>query len=299
MLSDIFARVAFLIVISCTGYVIGRVLRLGTKDLSALLIYVISPVVIFVSILQSPADWSYFAYSLGSYVTASTAGILAYALGRRLWSDARANLFGFAGGDGNTGYFGLPIVFAIFSAEQAAVAVFIVIGVNIYTFTVGYFISAKGVMDTRQSLRRIARMPLLYAAFLGVIFKTFNIVVDPTLLSSLDNFKGAYSVLGMMVIGISLATFPKLEADWKFLLWTLGWKHIIYPALGILVFAFIFPMPPELLVIIVLMLSTPMASNTVVIASHLGVHPERAALAVMTSTVTAAITVPLTVMWLV
>ncbi|MGQ3674406.1 AEC family transporter [Xanthobacter sp. TB0139] len=283
---------------SCTGYVVGRLLRLGTRDLSALLIYIIAPVVVFITVVESPADWTYFAFSIASFLTASTAAILAYSLGKWLWGDARANLYGFAGGDGNTGYFGLPIAFALFNPEQVAMAVFIMIGVNVYTFTVGYFISAKGVMDTRQSLRGIVRMPLLYAALLGVACKTFDITISPDILTSLDNFKGAFSILGMMMIGISLATFKKLEVDWTFLLWSLGWKHIIYPGLGVAFFAFVVPVPPELLVIIVLMLSTPMASNTVVIASHLGVHPERAALAVMTSTLVAAITVPLTIMWL-
>lgn len=298
MLVEVFARVVFLIGISGLGYGAGRMLRLNPRDIASLLVYVISPFVIFLAILQSPANWSYFIYSLGALLTASTAAVLAYRLGRRLWPDGRANLFGFAGGTGNTGYFALPLVFALFDAHQVAVAVFIIIGVNLYEFTLGYFITARGVMDTRQSLVRIARLPILYAALAGIACKTFGIDIGQTLASSLESFKGAYSVLGMMVIGITLATYRKLEIDWTFLACALGWKHLLYPVIGILVFGPLLNMPADTLAVIVLMLATPMAGNTVVIAAILGVHPEKAALAVMVSTLLAAVSVPFAVSWL-
>ncbi|MRT52130.1 AEC family transporter, partial [Xylella fastidiosa subsp. multiplex] len=77
--------------------------------------------------LQSPADWPYFAYSLGALLTASVAAFIAYGLARMIWSDGRVNIFSFAVGTGNTGYFELPIAFALFNAQQIAIAVFIII----------------------------------------------------------------------------------------------------------------------------------------------------------------------------
>jgi len=297
MTIDIITRVLFLIFIAGLGWTVGSTLKIKSGDISALLIYIISPFVIFVSILQSPADWSYFTYSLGALVTASVAAAVAYAIGRLLWRDGRANLFSFAGGTGNTGYFALPLVFALFNEKQIAIAVFIIIGVNIYEFTVGYFITARGVLDTRQSLGRIARLPILYAALIGMAFKMLDIQLGEIVVSSLSNFKGAYSVLGMMVIGITLAAYRKIEVDWPFLLAAIGWKHVAYPFLGILAFHYVAGLPTETLAVVALMLATPMAGNTVVISSNLGVHPEKAALSVMLSTVLAVVTVPLAVAW--
>ncbi|MFT4190951.1 MAG: AEC family transporter [Comamonas sp.] len=297
MTLEIVTRVLFLIFIAGLGWTVGTLLKIKSADISALLIYIISPFVIFVSILQSPADWSYFAYSLGALVTTSIAAAVAYAIGRGLWRDGRTNLFSFAGGTGNTGYFALPLVFALFNEKQVAIAVFIIIGVNIYEFTVGYFIAARGVLNTRQSLGRIVRLPILYAALLGMLFKVLGIQPGEVVISSLSNFKGAYSVLGMMVIGITLAAYRKVEVDWPFLLAAIGWKHIAYPVLGILAFHYLAGLPTESLAVIALMLATPMAGNTVVIASNLGVHPEKAALSVMVSTVLAVVTVPLAVAW--
>ncbi|MGQ3673027.1 AEC family transporter [Xanthobacter sp. TB0136] len=292
---EIFARVAFLISIAGLGYGVGRVLKLSSKDIAALLIYVIAPVVIFISIMQSPADWSYFAYTGWAFLVASSAGICAYFLARMVWSDGRANVMGFTGGTGNTGYFGLPLVFALFDGQQVAIAVFIIIGVTVYEFSIGYFITARGVMDTRESLKRVVRLPYLYAAFAGMILKSFDVHLGPILSSGLENFKGAYSVLGMMMIGITMSMYRKLELDWSFLAFALGWKHVLCPALGLIIFGYVCGLPPETLAVVMLMLSTPLAANTVVVASHLGVHPEKAACAVMASTLLAAISVPLTV----
>lgn len=297
MFLEIFIRVSFLIFIAVLGWVGGTVLKINSRDISSLLIYIVAPFVIFISVVQSPADFSYFGYSLGALLTASVFASAAYLLGKFVWKDARANLFGFAGGTGNTGYFGLPMVFALFDEMQLAVAVFIIIGMTAYEFTVGYFISAKGVMNTRESLLRILKIPVIYAALAGILFKRLGIEPSEILISGLANFKGAYSVLGMMVIGLTLASFRGIKLDKVFLGLALFWKHIVYPVVGISIFYFLVPVPAESFPVIVLMLATPMAANTVVISVHLGMHPEKAAAAVMFSTVCAAITVPLAVSW--
>lgn len=292
MFFEVMIRVLLLILITLTGFFIGKKLQLKTKDISSLLIYIISPVVIFISIIQSPSDLTYFSYSIASFCTASISALIAYSMGKKLWSCNKSNLFGFAGGTGNTGYFALPIAFAIFNPNQIAITIFIIIGVNLYEFTVGYFITAKGNLTTRECLMKIIRMPIIYSAILGVFFKSSEITLNTILISTLENFKGAYSVLGMMIIGITLSSFYKIDIDWKFSFFSLLWKHLIYPIVGILFFYYVIDIPTDLLTVIVLMLATPMAGNVVVIASNLNLHPEKAAFSVMLSTILAVITVP-------
>src|SRR5690554_4206541 len=129
MFEEVFWRVLFLIFIAGLGWVAARALTIGAREVSALLVYIISPFVVFLAIIRSPADWSYFAYTLGGLLTASLAACAAYGVGRMAWQDGRANLFAFAGGTGNTGYFGLPLIFALFDEQQVAIAAFIIIGI--------------------------------------------------------------------------------------------------------------------------------------------------------------------------
>ena len=293
MIFEVVIRVFLLITISIIGWGVGKKFELDSKDISTLLVYIISPFVIFYSIIESPANWTYLKFSLGAFLVASLMAVAGLLFARCFWKDSRVNLFGFAAGTGNTGYFALPLILAIFDKTQIAMAIFIIIGINLYEFTVGYLITAKGSLNIKESILKVIKMPILYAAFLGMIFKYLDIQFDEVFLSFLANFKGAYSVLGMMTIGITIAKFSKIEIDWLFSVLALAWKHLIYPVFGILIFMFIFPVNKQILQIVALMVATPMAGNVVVISNTLGLHPEKAATSVMLSTMLALITVPI------
>ncbi|MDX8000893.1 hypothetical protein FE394_17275 [Xenorhabdus sp. Reich] len=100
--------------------------------------------------------------------------------------------------------------------NQIAIIIFIIIGINLYEFTVGYFITAKYHLITKECLIKIIKLPIIYSEILGVFFKGSDITLNSIFISMLENVKGAYSVLGMMVIGITLSSFYKIEIDWKF-----------------------------------------------------------------------------------
>lgn len=289
----LFAKIGMLIGVSIIGWVIGRRGKVSPKDISMLLIYVISPFVIFSSILESPSSFGYLKYSVGAFIAAGLFALGAYLLASILWRSNKKNLFSFAGGTGNTGYFALPIVLSIFEPDQWAVAIFIIIGVNLYEFTLGYFITAKGMFNTRECLKKVLSLPIIYAAILALIFKYLNITLPEEVMSFMDNFKGAYSVLGMMVIGMTLASYRQLEIDWKFSSAAIAWKHLIVPISGMFLLSFM-GLDDKTVLIIALMLSTPMAGNVVVVANQLDVHPQIAATTVMLSTLVSIISIPIT-----
>nr|WP_174506455.1 AEC family transporter [Acinetobacter sp. Marseille-Q1620] len=293
MIVEVFLRAFLLLSLSGVGWFLGKKLSLSSKDISALLVYVIAPLVIFYAIVQSPADWTFLKYSLAAFSLATLMALVGMLFAKLFFRDSRVNLFGFAAGTGNTGYFALPLVLAIFDQQQIAIAIFIIIGVTLYEFTVGYFITANGALSYKESLLKVVKMPIIYAAALGMLCKYLGIQFGDILLSFLTNFKGAYSVLGMMTIGITISQFAKLDMDWLFSCLAIAWKHFIYPVVALTLFIFIIPVDQKTLQVIALMAATPMAGNVVIIANNLGLHPEKAATSVMLSTVFAIITVPI------
>jgi predicted permease len=290
---EIFIRVLFLVSIAIVGVGVGKKFGINQKEISTLLVFVISPAVMFVSVLQAPEGNNYLLYTLIAFLSCSVMATIAFKLGRLLWNDSTANLFAFSAGTGNTGYFGLPLVLGLFDAQGAAIAVFIILGVNLYEFSYGYYLTSRGNYSSLQSIKKIVTMPILYAFALAMLLRTIGMPISPAILSGLSNFKGAYSVLGMMVIGLTMAKFKKLEVDWRFLLASLGWKYFVWPAVTFLVITlFSTAISNVEKSIIVLMACVPMAGNTVVIANELNLHPEKAATAVMASTLLAIIVIP-------
>lgn len=294
--TEVFLRVLFLLGVSIAGLVLGKKLKINQRDISTLLVYLISPAVIFVAVMEAPKGYSYYSFALGAFLLCSLVSLVALLIGKLLWKDSTAYLFAFGGGTGNTGYFGLPLAIGLFDVTGAALAVFIILGVNLYEFSLGYFLTARGVGTVKESLSRLVRLPILYAFAVAALLRQLEMDIDGILIDGLENFKGAYSVLGMLVIGITLSHFEKLEIDWKYLVASLSWKFLIWPLAGL---AVIFWIPAELNGVersmIMLMATVPMAGNVVIIANQLNVHPEKAATAVMTSTVLALVSVPLLV----
>ena len=126
-----------------------------------------------------------------------------------------------------------------------------------------------------------------------MLLRSVDLHLPNVILSGLANFKGAYSVLGMMVIGLTMARLPKFEIDWRFLSAALTWKYVVWPLTALAAMHFLGGQLAAVeKSIIVLMSCVPMAGNTVVIANDLDVHPEKAATAVMASTLLAIAIVP-------
>lgn len=300
MYTEVLYRVAFLIAVALLGWYIGKKFKINSKDISSLLIYVFTPAACFILIYESPATVSYVWYSVIFYLGACVAALIAFAIGNVIWKDSRANLFGAVGGCGNVGYFVLPLAIGLlkgteYGAVAIAIVVFVKVASNIYEFTMAFYLTARGKYSIQDSLLLVAKMPTLYASALALVFKHFSISLSPVIMSGLDSFVGGYSVLGMMVIGLSLAKYDKLIMDWKFIGLTLLWKHFIYTVAVITLFSLFFNMTQPEKIVLIMVACNPLASNISAVATLLNVHPEKAACAIMASTLLAVVTVPFTI----
>ncbi len=301
MFIEVFSRVAFLIAVSLLGWYTGKKFKTNSKDISNLLIYVFSPLVCFILIVKSPVDVTYVTYAAVFYITACICSLFVLWYSKKLiWDDNRSNLLAAAAGHGNVGYFVLPLAIGLLQGGNEGsiaigIVVFIKVASSIYEFTMAYYLTARGIYTIRESLVKVARMPTLHAAILALIVKSMGIELPKVLVSGLDNFTGGYSVLGMMLVGMSLARFEKFSVDWKFIFYSLLWKHVLYAVLVITFFSTFFHLSYAEKIVLVMVACNPLAGNISAVATALDVHPEKAACAIMISSVVAIITVPLTI----
>jgi len=142
----------------------------------------------------------------------------------------------------------------------------------------------------------VLRLPAIYAMVLGLVFNIAKVRIPVDLISYLDYFKGAYAVLGMMMIGMGLSGVKKVMLDKLFIYTSLVLKFILFPAV-VLAFISIDKNLFNLLnndnyKVLFLFSIPPMAGNSVAIASLLGGNTEKAAIGVMISTVVSLFTIP-------
>jgi malate permease and related proteins len=278
------------------GYIAGRNLKAQKETISALLIYIISPVVIFYGVYTTDINLSIILVPVVLLATCCLMALLFYWIGKRMWKDATANLLALGSGFGNIGYFGIPLVLILYGEELLGIAIFALLASIIYQYTLGYYITARANSSGMKSLKKVIKLPSIYAMIVGVILNLLKVDIPRALIDIINNFMGAYVVLGMMIIGIGLAGLSRCSFDKRYLTMAfiakfLAWPLVIWGVVWIDA-NYLLLLTSQIHQIFVVFAIVPMAANTVSIATELNTYPEKASLAVFLSTLFALFYIP-------
>ncbi len=279
------------------GWFGGKYLAVKKESIATLLIYIIAPVVVFRGVVTSEITLALLLLPVLFFLLACFFCLAFYLVGTFIWEGSEKNILAFTAGTGNTGYFGIPVVVALFGDQFLGVAVLVTLGFVLYENSVGFFITAKGNHTVSEAVRKVLKLPALYAFLAALLLNFANLQLSPIILNTASSFLGAYTVLGMMLIGFGLADVTRASLDYVFTGIAFLAKFIAWPlvvgALIILDMAFFRFFDSTIHEIMLLTSITPLASNTVAYATALNTHPEKAALAVLLSTLFALIFIPL------
>ncbi len=282
------------------GFVAGRFFEVDRNTLANLAIFIFLPIVVFgfVSTLDFRAE--YIVLPLVLYAVQAIIGLTMLKIGRRIYHGPEANILAMAASMGNTGYFGLPLVLLLFPPEAAGIYIFAMLGGSVYEATIGYYIAARGRFDVRASLLKLAKFPTLYAMALAFVFRGAGVDLPDQFFTYWEYFKGAYVVIGMMIIGAALSNVRRLVVGPRFLSLALFGKFVCWPGLVcgfILLDKLAFHMfEPQIYSIMLVMSIVPPAANVAAFASQLNLVPEKAATTILIGTVIALFYIPAVLM---
>ncbi|WP_447527314.1 AEC family transporter [Vreelandella sp. TE19] len=278
------------------GFIAARRLQVNPQPIATLLVYVIAPLTIFRALMNGEPTIDYLGLTLALFILTSTIALLVNRVGRRYLGPHEGALLAFSSGTGNTGYFGLPIALVLLPPEGVTLYLFCMLGINLYEFTVGFYLSARGQFTVRQSLTKISRLPLLYAFASALLLSALSVALPAPVMESLAVFPATFTLLGMMIIGMTLSQVKLAAWDTRFILACLGLRYVLWPVLMlviVLALGALTPISLELGLALLLLSVVPMASNVVVVAMELGIQPQKGALAVLVSTLLAPLLIPL------
>jgi malate permease and related proteins len=300
--SKLLMAVAPLYLMIAAGFVAGRYLGISGSTIGRLVIFVIVPITFTCSVTTLPWDPAWLLMPFVMFMLSSVMAVGMYQLAKLLYpkGDSQINLIAQASGTGNTGYFGLPIFVALYGTEYLGAYMLGVIGISIAESTVCYYLLSRGACTPRESFMRLFKMPALYACSLGILFNYMGLGDHWFIQDTLKNFKGAYIVCGMMVVGAGLAASEHFKIDLKFNSIMFTQRFILWPLLsiavgtGVLILGLL---PPLAIPIIAILSVVPLAANTVAFATYMNIHPDKAALSVLMSTLLAVVYIPLVLPW--
>ena len=280
------------------GYLSVRCLKVDKSAIAALLFYIIGPIVIFSAAMSVRLNPGVLFLPVFLYLFSSAVGFATLALFKDRWPDATGNILAFTAGTGNTGYFGIILALVLLPHELADIFIFAILGSFFYEATTGFYITAKGSFSAADSVKKVLRLPALYAFIAGIVMNAVGVTLPGIFAVYLSQFKVAFSILGMMVLGMGLEGCLKSDGiDPRFLAISLIAKFIFWPlaiwTVILVDWSVIGFLNEDIYRIMFLFAIVPLAGNTVTLAVLLNARPEKAAFAVLVSTIISVFTIPL------
>ena len=285
------------------GFIVGKFTDLDVKPIATIIIYAILPVVMFGATATMEFTAQYFLPPIiisSISIIASTTG---YLIAGKILEDGdkRQNLIGLLSVGANATYFGVPIALAIAGNEWLGVYMVMVMPIFIFDASLGYYFGVRGDFNIKDSLMRVAKLPIIYGAVLGLIVNAVDFEPTQLFMDYWERFTGTLIVLGMMMIGAGLSQMDKFSFDWKFFTGIALIRYIMWPILGFTwVFIdlnFLHLLPDTIHMFVILVCACPLAANTVAYATKIDLFPALTSCMVLVTTILALAFIPF-MLWL-
>ena len=256
--------------------IFGKYVKVDARSLSQAVIYLFGPCLILNSLasetMDSTAMLGIFAMSLVSTLLLVGIGWL---IGKALKVEhpMRATIM-LAMSLGNTGSVGLPLAEFAFGAQGMQYAAVFYVTTTVFANILGVLLPSAGQVSMKEAIGRILKVPMIYAAVVGVALNLLNIQL-PTFLERTTNLLGYAAVAcGIAFMGVRLANM-KLHGKMKPIIITSIARVAVTPFVGLLT-ALVLNADTLVRDVSILQISVPTALFTAMFSEEFGGDSEAA-----------------------
>ena len=272
------------------GYVFARRTQPELRTLSRLTFYILSPCLVFVSLIESNIAGGEVAQIVGFVVTLTLSmGALAWVTARALHLSARqTSAFLLAVMFVNAGNYGLGVTRLAFGPEVQARAVLYFVASSVMVYTLGVLIAKGFTGGWRGALKQLLGLPHIYALSAALIIRALNWQVPQPIMDGLRFPAQAAIPLMLLLLGAQLVN-AEVGQYWRPALAATGLSLIIAPLLAFGL-ASLLALPAQTRQAVVLEASMPAAVITTLIATEFQAEPKLVTSTVVLSTLLSPIT---------
>ena len=222
------------------GYLLKRRFDLHVGTLSSVVFNVLSPCLVFSSLANSQLPAGELIDLVGfSILNILAMGVLAFLLARliKLERSDMATLL-IVAMFVNGGNYGLTLLQLRYGEVGLSHGVVYYITSTVMVYTVGVLVASMGKASWRVTIKRMGRLPAVYAALLAIIVYSFNIPIPAPIMSGITiTGNGAIPVM-LLVLGMQMADMR--PADGARYIWpAVGLRLFVGPAVGVLIAALV------------------------------------------------------------
>lgn len=286
-----------LILMIAAGYLVQKAVGLDLRTLSRVNVYLLVPCFIFSHLYHFSLGLRAAGSVVGfTWAVMAGVGLLAFLLARwRKLPRSLAVAFVVATIFYNSGNYGLTVIELVFGEDSPAVDLqaLVLTSQNVLSFTVGAFFISTGARSVPESIRKVAKYPILPAVLAAVAFRLLHVPLPRFLDVPLLRMASALAPIGLATLGAQLANVSGIGR----LLPLFGASFLrlcVGPALGLLL---ILATGIDGLLAQVLLISSsvPTAVNSAILSIEFDAEADFASQAVVLSTVLSMATVSVVV----
>ncbi|MEH7275691.1 AEC family transporter [Neobacillus vireti] len=286
-----------ILVLIGAGALLQHFIRLDLSTLSTLTVYFLLPAVCFVNIYESKMSSGLISQTLlflllFNIVLILTSMLIARAnrFDRKLSATFKNSMV-----LSNSGNYGLPVSELVFAANPAGMSIQIIVVIfqNLLTFTYGFFNSVSAQSSGRDILRKIMRLPVIYALLFSILLKYFHIEIPEFIWRPIENSSNAFLAVALVTLGAQVA-FLKITRISRPIVWIVIGRLIISPLIGLLVIN-ILGLTGITAQALFIASSFPTSRNSALLALEYNNYPEYASQAVLLTTILSSVTVAVVV----
>ncbi|MEK4713906.1 AEC family transporter [Sporosarcina sp. FSL K6-5500] len=288
-------------IIFSIGYIGQKFIGFDIKSISTAALYLMSPFLAFRTFYTNELTMDYFYIVLFSLLLTTILLIVVWITAismKATRSELSAMILG--GVFMNSGNYGAPVVLFAFGAVGFDYAVIMMVFQSLLMNTVGIFFAAMGGEEKstlRQSAQRVIRMPLMYAAFLGIGLQLVSVPIPNAVMDAVSLIADASIPTVMLVLGMQLAAISRKRVAYRYVSAVSIIRMVASPliAVGILYFM---PVNDLLKAVVIVQASMPAAANTTMLALQFGTEPDLVSFTTFFTTLISIITIPVILFFL-
>jgi predicted permease len=253
-----------------------------------LVYFVAIPLLVYNEISKGTFSESFDLWQIGgTFLAVGSVGTVAYLLARILkLAPDRTATFVQTSFHGNLGYVGLAVVFYTLGPEgrgaASVLAGFLILFQNVASIGMFTFVASGDQRFDLHAMGKFLGNPIILATLLGLLSSAAGVRVPHFLERSFDIVGDMALPLALLIIGGSLKPAPGRRIQLVSI--STAFKLLLLPLTGLLLFNAMGVGPTQAETAIIL-LASPSATVTYIMASEMGGEPELAAAAVTISTI--------------
>ncbi|KPN30454.1 auxin efflux carrier [Halolamina pelagica] len=237
LLSIFASAILPIVLIATVGVVLGRLRDVEPGPLNTAVVYVLAPALVLHSLMATELA--------GGTLLKLAAGVAAFTLGMAAIVELSGRLLGvdeatlsalvLVSTFPNAGNYGIPVSDFAFGTVGRGVAVLYVAVQAVLMYTIGVYVASRGGGSAGLgALKRVFRIPLIYAVAVGLLARALDLVpaADSTAMETLQLVGDASIPVMLLILGIQLANTDFGAALPQITVATAG-KMVVAPAVAV------------------------------------------------------------------